>query len=140
MFKTFNREKWQSLAPFVLRVIVGITFALHGWQKVSGGLAGTAGFFTSVGIPAPMFFAFIVTWVEFLGGMALILGICTHWAAKLLAIDMLVAIFTVHITKGFFIPAGIELPLLLLGACISLMITGPGKWALGGKKAQMSMQ
>ncbi len=124
-------DKWNAWAPLVLRVVVGITFALHGWQKVSAGNEAIAGFLDSLGIPAAGFFAFVVTYVELLGGIALILGVLTHWAAKLLLIDMAVALFTAHISSGFFLPAGYEFVLLLAAACFSIMITGPGKWALG---------
>ncbi len=125
-------DSWAAWAPLVLRVVVGIAFMLHGWQKVQMGNAGVAGFFDSIGIPAASFFAFIVTYVEFLGGIALILGVLTHWAAKLLLIDMIVAILVVHLGNGFFVSTnGVELALLLAAACFSLMITGPGKWALG---------
>lgn len=125
--------KWAEYAPLVLRVVIGIAFIMHGWQKVSGGLAGTTGFFASVGIPFAAFFAFVVTWLEFLGGIALVLGLATHWVSKLLAIDMLVAILVVHAKGGFFVPTGVELPLLLLAATISLMITGGGKYSLDAK-------
>ncbi len=126
-------KSWGSVAPLVLRVIVGLSFALHGWQKVQMGNAGVAGFFTTLGIPAATFFAFVVTWVEFLGGIALILGILTHWVSKALLIDMLVAIFTAHLGHGFFVNnGGPELALLLAAGTFSLMITGPGKWALMG--------
>lgn len=129
-------EKWQDLAPFVLRVVVGISFFAHGWSKLTVmGVDNVGGFFAQIGIPAPIFFATLVTWVEILGGAALILGIMTHWASKLLGIIMIVAIFTAHISNGFFVDnGGYEMALVFLGSLISIMITGPGRWALGGKK------
>ena len=129
-------EKWQQYAPLALRLVIGVTFILAGWMKIQGGVETTAGFFAGVGIPAATFFAIIVMWLEFLGGIALILGFLTHWVAKLLAIVMVVAIFTVHIKNGFFAPAGVQLPLTLLAGLISLMITGPGKWALDNRLAK----
>ena len=129
-------EKWAGIAPLVLRVVVGVAFALHGWQKIGFGIEGVGQGFASMGIPLPVISGFIVTYLEFLGGIALILGLFTHWASKLLLIDMLVATLFVHLKNGFFVGAGgVELTLLLAAACFSLMITGPGKWALSFRKS-----
>lgn len=127
-------EKWAGFAPLVLRMVVGIVFLAAGWQKVGMGHEAVAGFFTGAGIPAASFFAFVVTWVETLGGAALILGVLTHWASKLLIIDMLGAIFFVHLSQGFFLPNGYEFALTLAAALFSIMITGPGKWAVTSMK------
>lgn len=127
-------EKWTAYGPMILRVVVGLTFFMHGLQKVQGGIDGVAAFFGTIGIPMAGFFAFVVTYLELLGGLALILGLFTHWVAKLLAINMLVALFTVHLGNGFFVGnGGIELVLVLLGALVALMISGPGKCALGNR-------
>lgn len=129
-------EKWAGWAPLVLRIVVGVTFMLHGWQKIGFGIEGVGQGFATMSIPLPVISGFIVTYVEFLGGIALILGLFTHWASKLLLIDMLVATLFVHLSKGFFVGAGgVELTLLLAATCFSLMITGPGKFALNFKKS-----
>ena len=118
----------------ILRVVVGIVFLMHGGQKLFVfHLSGTIGFFTHVGIPLPAISAVAVTFVEFLGGIALILGLLTQWAAALLAIDMLGAIVLVHLRNGFFItPAaiGFEYALTLLAANIALALAGPGAAAV----------
>src|SRR2546422_94584 len=114
-----------------LRLVVGVAFVMHGGQKLFVyGVSGTAAFFGSLGIPAPLAAAVVVTFVEFLGGIALVIGFRTRWAAVLLAIDMLVAIVTVHLRHGFFVPDGIEFPLILLGATLTLMLAGPGAAAM----------
>src|SRR5206468_224053 len=77
----------------VLRVIVGIVFLVHGAQKLFVfGFHGVAGMLGGMGIPVPAVSAVILTLVEFLGGIALILGVVTRWAAALIAIDMMVAV------------------------------------------------
>lgn len=124
---------YSGFAPLVLRVATGAVFAVHGYQKLTQmGVEGVAGFLTSLGFPIPAVFAVILIAVELLGGIALILGVATRPAAKLLAIVAFVAFFTVHMTKGFFISdGGYEFIMLLFAASVSLMLTGPGKWALG---------
>lgn len=111
----------------IIRVIVGIIFAAHGWQKLNG-LDGTTGFFTSLGIPAAGVMAVIVTFVELVGGLALIVGLGTRLFAALLAITMLVALLTVHLQNGFFASnGGVEFSLLLLAASLGFALAGAGR-------------
>jgi putative oxidoreductase len=83
-----------------------------------------------VGIPAPGAAAVVVTLVELLGGLALVLGALTRLASLLLAIDMVVAVVVVHLPAGFFLPLGSEFALTLLGATLTLLLTGPGALAV----------
>ena len=115
----------------ILRVVTGIVFFAHGWQKIFvDGLNRFAGFLGQIGVPAPNFFSPLVAWVELLGGLALILGLFTRWATIPLAINMLVAAVTVHLKGGFFLPAGYEYALVLLAASISLFLAGSGEFAI----------
>jgi len=121
----------QSLAPVVLRVVVGLVFALHGYQKLQGGVAGTAGFLGGLGFPMPEAFAILLIAAELVGGIFLIFGLFNYWTSRVLGIVAIVALLTVHVSKGFFVTSGgYEYILLILAATISLMITGPGKWSL----------
>lgn len=114
-------------AAVPLRLVTGIVFAAHGAQKVfQFGLEGTAGFLARIGVPAPTLAAAVVISVELLGGLALIAGVLVRWASVLLAINMLVAILKVHLAQGFFLPAGYEFALTLLGALVALMVLGAG--------------
>jgi putative oxidoreductase len=122
-----DERNTQSWGPTVLRVVVGTVFLMHGGQKIfTFGLHGTAGFLGGLGVPMPAVMAAILIAVEFLGGAALVLGVFTRWAAMLLAVDMMVAIVLVHLKNGFFMPAGVELALTLMAACIALAIMGAG--------------
>lgn len=115
-----------------MRVVVGIVFVMHGGQKLFVfKMAGVTGMMTSLSIPMPGFFAVVVSLVEFLGGIALILGIATRVAAVLLAINMTVAILKVHMPHGFFAQGGgYEFPLTLLAANICLALSGAGAASL----------
>lgn len=127
-------DKWSVYAPLILRVVTGIIFAVHGYQKLSWGIGQVGGFLDSLNIPLPLFFAYLITYLELLGGIALILGIFTFWVPALLAVDMLVAILVAHRPNGFYVAdGGYEFALLLLAATVALALTGSGAWAVGEK-------
>ncbi|HOO77263.1 MAG TPA: DoxX family protein [bacterium] len=119
-------------APLVLRLAAGSVFIGHGAQKLFGafdgpGLTGFASFLAGLGLKPALAWAILVAVVEFFGGACLVLGVLTRLWALLLSVVMLVAIFGVHFRQGFF---GFEFPLVLLGACVSLLMTGGGRAAL----------
>lgn len=124
-------DRLDSLAPFILRVVVGAVFVMHGIQKLSMGVDGVAGFLGGMGFPVPVVMAVLLIAAEVVGGAFLIVGLFTHWVAKLLAFVALIAALTVHITKGFYVSeGGYEFALLLFAAAVSLAITGAGRWSL----------
>jgi putative oxidoreductase len=115
----------------VLRVVIGFTFLMHGWQKLfEMGLSGVTGMFGQMGAPLPELTGPLVSVLELVGGAALLVGLGTRWVAVLLAIDMLSAIAIAHLPFGFFAPMGFELPLVLLGGALALALAGPGAFAL----------
>lgn len=117
----------------LLRVAVGVVFFVHGCQKLFVmGVPGVAAYFGQLGIPAPQLAAGLVSVVEFLAGLALILGLGTRWVAIPLACIMVVAIVTVHANQGFFLPKGYEFVMTLLSANVSLALLGSGAAALDG--------
>lgn len=127
---TLNRMQPWGLT--VLRILTGIIFLMHAWQKITMfGLAGFTGFLTSLGVPAASFMAMVVIALELLGGIALVLGLGTRYVTLPLAFSMLVALFTAHLPSGFFASdGGYELVLLLMGVCVALFFTGSGAFAL----------
>jgi putative oxidoreductase len=127
----FMSNSSQAWGLTVLRVVTGVVFFMHGYQKLfQMGIHGVTGFFGHLGIPLPAVAAVIVTLVEFVGGILLITGLGTRVAAGLNAIDMTVAILAVHLKNGFSGPMGYEHPLTLLGACICLVLAGGGALSL----------
>ena len=120
----------QSYGLAVLRVVVGIVFLTHGYQKIfKMHLGGVSGFFGHVDIPLPVLFAVVVMVVEFAGGILLITGLATRIPSVLLAIDMIVALLVVHLPGGY-LKSGGELPLLLLAGVICLALAGGGAGSL----------
>ena len=115
----------------ILRVVLGVTFILHGGQKLFVfGFAGVSGAFAQMGIPAPGLLGPFVAFVEFFGGIAILLGLLTRLAALGIGATMVVAILTVHLKNGFFAPTGFEFPLSLLASAIAIVITGAGDFSL----------
>jgi putative oxidoreductase len=125
-----------AVSTLLLRVPVGIIFAAHGSQKLFGwfggyGLAGTGGFFDSVGLHPGQLMAGLAGSAEFFGGIALVFGLLTRVAAASLAFAMLVAIVSVHLGRGFFADkGGFEYALALFAASVSLMVGGAGRLSL----------
>lgn len=113
----------------VLRVVVGIVFFMHGWQKFFDmGIAGVTGFFESLGIPAPGIAALVVSTLELVGGAMLVAGLRSRWAALLLAVDMLMATLLVHLPNGFFVSdRGFEFTLTLFAACVMIALGAAGR-------------
>jgi putative oxidoreductase len=121
----------KDLGLTLLRVILGVVFLAHGYQKLFVyGIGGVTGAFTQMGIPAAHLSAYLATFAEFFGGLALLLGLFTRLAAIPVAFTMVVAILQVHLQGGFYAPKGVEYPLTLLVANIALVVAGGGAFAL----------
>lgn len=118
-----------EIGALLLRVVLGITFFVHGLAKLQGGIENTAGWFSSMGLPGIL--AYIVTGIELIGGVALIVGLGTKIVSALLALIMLGAIVKVKIGAGFM--GGYELDVVLLAIAIFLSITGSSMYSLDSK-------
>jgi putative oxidoreductase len=116
-----------EIALTLLRVVAGVVFFMHGYQKFFlMGIPGVTGFFTSVGAPMPGISAYVIATFELVGGIALILGLFTRIVAIPLILDVAGAIILVHSKHGFFVPMGVEFVTTLLTATIVLALAGGG--------------
>ncbi|MDQ0178032.1 DoxX family protein [Bacillus chungangensis] len=114
-----------ELAGFIVRIILGLTFFIHGFAKFQGGISNTVGFFESIGLPG--FAAYATASIELVGGIAMILGIGTRIVSVLFAIIMAGALIKIKFAAGFMGSAqmaGYEFELALLAMSIHLAITG----------------
>ena len=121
-----------GLDTIPVRVGAGVIFAAHGAQKLFGwfggyGLEGTAGWMASIGLEPGMLLAALAGSAEFFGGLLLIIGLLVRPAALMLAVTMVVAIYTVHLDNGLFMANnGYEFGLALLVISAGLVFRGAG--------------
>ncbi len=123
-------------ALLIIRVWLGVTFVLHGSQKLfgwfgGGGIPGTARSFEDLGIRPGRFWAVLAGLGEFGGGILIGLGYLTQLAALAIIITMIVAIAAVAGRRGFWNDkGGYEYNLLIIAVSFALMLSGPGAYAL----------
>lgn len=69
-------SRFRDVVPVVLRVVIGIIMATHGWQKLTAMVPANfgGGMLDPLGVPAPLAVAWLVTWIELAGGILLIVG------------------------------------------------------------------
>jgi putative oxidoreductase len=114
--------KHDDMALLSIRIGLGLIFLVHGYGKING-IAGTTEFFSSLGLS--VFWVYIVSWTEFLGGIAVLLGVFSRCASFVLAITMIVAILLVKLQYGF---GKSEFEIMLLLSSIAIMLAGPGQY------------
>lgn len=125
-----------DIGLLLLRLVLGLTMAAHGSQKIFGwfggyGLAGTGGWMEGLGFRPGRVHAAAAGTAEFIGGLLIALGLFTPVGSALLITVMVVAIVTVHVPKGFFVTdGGYEYPLLISTVAAALAFAGPGAYSL----------
>lgn len=99
--------------------------------RSTGGIGGFAGFLAQLGVPAPELVAWGIGFVELLGGLLILVGLFTRYAAALIAIDMAVATLLVHVPNGFAVSnGGYEYTLVLALIAVAFVLSGPGALSL----------
>ena len=124
-----------NFALLVLRVGFGLMLAAHGYNKIFGGgkLAGTAGWFASMGLKWPQWQARIAAATEIGSGLLLALGLATPLAAGGFIALMLVAIALAHRKNGFFVfrpGQGWEYCAAIAIAAFAIGAIGAGKYSI----------
>ena len=140
MLKLPNEAFWRQGATLPIRLIIGYGFMVHGWAKLSRGPAGFARLLEQIGAPLPTATAWVSTFVEIFGGLAILVGAFVAVVSLPLIVMMLVAMFTVHLRYGFsaintigltadgpqFGPPGYEVNLLDIAGLLALLLRGAG--------------
>lgn len=130
-----NRPIYDVVA-LLARCGVGAVFVAHGWQKIQVGVNATGRNLDAMGAPAPTAAAVYSTFVELLGGAALILGVALPVAGTLLFLDMAGALVFLHAKHGIFlvdngrVRNGFELVLVLGVAALVFAAGGSGRLTL----------
>lgn len=127
-----------DLALLLLRGGLGVVLVAHGWAHIFAGgkLAGTAGWFGSLGMRAPRLQAWLASLVEFAAGTLLLLGALTSLAAGAAIGVFIVAWVLNHRGAGFFVfsrpTEGWEYLMVLTLVAFALAILGSGGWSVDG--------
>jgi putative oxidoreductase len=120
-------------ALLIIRVVLGVVMLMHAWNHWFGGgkVAGTAGWFGSLGLRQPVMQAWMSIVTEIAAGGGLILGLLTPLAAAAAIGPMVVAFALVHRKNGFFIfRDGYEYVLLIAVVAVAVAVAGPGEISL----------
>lgn len=122
-------EKLKPLALLLLRAALGVIFISHGYPKLFTYLHETVSMFQQLGFPG--YFAYISGVLELFGGLLLLAGLFTQIASLLLAIEMAVAIWRVHLPQGTILAVkNYEFPLALAAGAFVLATIGAGSISL----------
>ncbi|HEX4014312.1 MAG TPA: DoxX family protein [Candidatus Cybelea sp.] len=125
-----------DIAFLIVRLIVGLGLAAHGTQKLFGwfggpGLNGTAAGFENLGFRPGTLFAAMAGLGETAGGLLTVLGLGGALGPVLIVIVMIVAVGSVHISKGFFVNnGGWELNAAYIAAALAIAFGGNGAYSL----------
>lgn len=130
--------KRAELAALLSRVFCGIAFLVHGTPKVMN-LSDTVTSFQGMGFPGWM--AFPVAFLEFFGGLLLIVGFLTRILAAVFVIEMVVAAVQVHFPSGFDVfEGGYEYNLALVVLLTTVLLIGPGRASIDAAIASWGRQ
>ncbi|MBP0438612.1 DoxX family protein [Tianweitania sediminis] len=124
-----------STIVLIGRVLLSIIFILSGFGKLTA-LGGTAGYFASLGIPAPMVAAVVVGLVELVGGLAVLLGFRTREGAWALAIFCVASAVVAHSDWSDMMQMiAFQKNLALAGGLLVLAAFGPGPISIEARRA-----
>jgi putative oxidoreductase len=121
-------DKLKPLGLLLLRWGLGLIFIVHGYPKLFGDSRRAMEFFANVGLPA--WTVYVAGVVEFFGGWLLVLGLFTRVAGILLAGEMAMAIWKVHLREGIFAWDEYQFALVMAVGAFALATCGAGAISL----------
>ena len=122
------------------RILIAWLFIPAGWSKIAG-FSGTVGYATSAGLPMPEVGVAIALVIELIGGLMLLVGFKTRWAALALAVFTAVASFYFH--NYWAMPEAQQAVqklmfgknIAIVGGLLAFAAFGPGRFSLDGRRA-----
>jgi putative oxidoreductase len=120
------------------RVLIGLLFLMNAWPRLTAGLGGIRGYYVSLGMPAPDFFAYLSTGIEIVFGITLIVGVATRYSALLFLIYVIIATVIAHRYWEYPMPRQVGeyinfvKNLSIIGGLILLFVTGAGRFSVDG--------
>ena len=125
-------ESALPIAETFLRIVVGVMFVIHVSGKLTAGPAAVAANVMSKnGLEPAILWAYVIIFLELVGGICLIIGLFTRFFAAALAIEMLIALLVVHLPRGYAAGGGgYEYVLLIGAACFLIAIRGGGPYSV----------
>jgi len=121
-------DRLQPVALLALRLVLATVMISHGSQKVFGGMPRFQTMVSGIGLPAWM--AYLSAAAEFGGGILVLLGLLTRFAALAIFIDLMVAIVKIHLKAGLRGPGGYEHAMTVAVIAFALIFFGAGPIAL----------
>ena len=121
-------EEMEPVTLLLLRCGLALVFIYHGYPKLFGGTERLVESFRAIGLPA--YVVYVAGAIEFLGGLALGLGLLTPVAGLLLVFDMAAAMWKYNFNAGIYAVREYELPLILGLASLVVAATGGGPFSL----------
>lgn len=130
-----NPNTQQDLAKLLLRLVLGALILLHGVAKLKGGMGGIVGMVEAHGLPGFLGYAVLIG--EVIAPLMLLAGFHARLGAVLIALNMLVAFFLVHMGElGSFNRQGgwaLELQGMFLATAVAIALLGPGRFSANGR-------
>ena len=125
-------ESALPIAETFLRIVIGVMFVIHVSGKLTAGPAAVAANVMSKnGLEPAILWAYVIIFLELVGGICLIIGLFTRFFAAALAIEMLIALLVVHLPRGYAAGGGGYEYVLLIGAvCFLIAIRGGGPYSV----------
>ena len=125
-------ESALPIAETFLRIVVGVMFVIHVSGKLTAGPAAVAANVMSKnGLEPAILWAYVIIFLELVGGICLIIGLFTRFFAAALAIELLIALLVVHLPRGYAAGGGgYEYVLLIGAACFLIAIRGGGPYSV----------
>lgn len=123
----------EPLSWLLIRCAVGLPLAVHGWGKIARGAEAVAPAFVKMGYEHPIALIYFLILVEFVGGLAIALGLFTRFFAAMVTIEMAVIMFAHYLPNGFsWLNRGYEFVMLWGLVSLAIWWRGGGPYSLDG--------